>query len=247
MKDELLLAAEQQQERESLTRAVMVRRFLKAVARSLVLSLTGWVSILLAVLALYLQIHLQREAWVIVVVLSLLVAPYSAWCFEFRRAEEAEAKLATQRPWIVIDEYSASVVEDEETGQDDLWESIRVVNRGLAPAVNVTIPGIRLFGRAVQPQRSLPTLGPGESASVDIRNLDRVLKGALLRIPLPTEGPRTLHVPMVVVYSDGDHRRWETLHCITCDVYGIRFTVANTGDPRQWSDLSAIKEARAPA
>lgn len=59
----------------------------------------------------------------------------------------AETALASSaRPWVIIDSYSAEDLEDE-FGEEYLSEKIRIVNRGQAPAVNITVPDLQFLGK----------------------------------------------------------------------------------------------------
>lgn len=70
------------------------------------------------------------------------------------------------RPWLVIDDYSAGIDEDD-FGQEHLWERVHIVNRGDAPAVSVVIPEVRLGRKFASLRSQLRTLGPGEAMDAD--------------------------------------------------------------------------------
>jgi HNH endonuclease len=161
----------------------------------------------------------------------------------------AEAQVTTlPRPWVAIVRYYAELIEDEETGQEDLWERLHLVNLGQAPAVSIVIPQIHLAGRTARLLSQPPPLGPGEDIHVEIRNLRRTLERVLHKVPVPSKGgPKSLRLPLVVEYRGLDHSRWSTEHTISYSVYGIEFTIAHPNDPQQWTDLSILEQEPASA
>jgi hypothetical protein len=92
----------------------MLSKFLKAVSRNWSSLVTGGASIPLTILAFFAPTPLQRTAWATFAIMFFLIASFRTWMFEYLRAEEAEAKLKTLRPWVVIDGYSSGFAEDEE-------------------------------------------------------------------------------------------------------------------------------------
>jgi hypothetical protein len=222
----------------------MLRKFLRAVSRDWGSRITGAASIPLTVLALWADTPLQRWAWAVFAITCLLVALFRIWVFEYRRAEDAEVKLKTPpRPWLIIDRYSSETFEDEETGQEGVWETIHVVNRGQAPAVSIVIPEIHLAGRRTRLLRPLPTLGPGESTDAAISNLYQTLAYGLSKVPLThSKDPRILRIPLIIEYHDLDHRRWTTEHAVSYSVFGISFEVIHPNEVQEWTDLSFLEK-----
>ena len=161
---------------------------------------------------------------------------------------EDEAQHTTPtRPWVLIDGYSSELVQDEETGEPDLYESIHVVNRGEFSAANIVIPEIHLAGGEARLLRPLPTLGPGKGVNVRILNLrptlQRVHRRMRGRLPFSKKGgPRVLRVPWVIEYRGLDHSLLTTEHVISFSARGISFGIAHPNDPRQWTDLSILEQ-----
>jgi hypothetical protein len=145
------------------------------------------------------------------------------------------------RPWLAIDDYTAGIVEDEETGQEYFWERIHLVNRGEAPAVSIMVPEIHLAGRRARLLRSLPTLGSGEDIDVEISNLRQTLERGLRKMPQsPIRKPKVLRIPLVIKYHDLNHKQWTTEHAISYSVWGVSFTVVHPSEPQEWTDLSSL-------
>jgi hypothetical protein len=144
---------------------------------------------------------------------------------------------------LTIDGYSSEAFEDEETGQVGVWEKIRVVNRGQAPAVSIVIPEIHIAGWGTRMLRPLPTLGPGESTDAAISNLCQTLSRGLSKVPPPhNKGLRSLRIPLVIEYHDLDHRRWTTEHAISYSAFGVSFEVIHPNEVQEWTDLSSLEQ-----
>ena len=227
----------------------MLKKFLRAVSRDWASLVTGGLSIPLTVLAFWAKTPLHRTLWAFFAITCFLIASFRTWAFEYRRADTAEAQLATPpRPWVTVDGYSSEFVQDEETGEEYLWETVHLVNRGQAPAVSIVIFEIHLGRRTARPWRPLPTLGLGEAIDVEIQNLREALERVFPKIPMPQKGGRkSLRLPLVIEYRGLDHQRWTTEHTITYSVFGIAFAIAHPNDPQQWTDLSILDEEAARA
>jgi hypothetical protein len=154
------------------------------------------------------------------------------------------------RPWVIIDGYSSAYLEDEETGEEYLVESIHIVNRGQVAAVSIN-PDIHLAHDKVHIVGPLPTLGPGEGIDAKIQNLRETLDrarasmGDKLRQPL-REGSSLikllpLHLPLVIEYRSLDHNHWTTEHTISCTGYKIGFTMAHPNEPQEWTELPILE------
>ena len=226
----------------------MLRKFLKAVSRDWGSLVTGSASIPLTVFAFWANTPLQRTAWAIFASACLVSASYRIWAFEYRRAEAAEAQLKVPlRPWVIIDNYSFAYLVDEETGEEFLSETVHIVNRGQVAAVSIN-PDIHLADGTARIVGSLPTLGPGESIDVRMRDLCEVLKRTRARmrdgLQQPIEGsrlkrPLPLRLPLVIEYRSLDHKRWTTEHTISFTGYEIYFTMAHPDDPQLSTDLTS--------
>jgi hypothetical protein len=135
-----------------------------------------------------------------------------------------------QRPWVVIDEYFRESVEHEETGQEYILESVRIVNLGLVSAVNINIPKINIGDRTSLVRGPFRSLQPGEFVHENISNFDAALHRALLEIPMPSKGPRVLRIPFVIEYRGIDHRLWTTEQEIAYSVFGITFPITHPNE-----------------
>ena len=133
---------------------------------------------------------------------------------------------STQKPWVVIDEYTSEHVEDE-TGQEYLWERVRIVNLGTAPAVSINIPRIPIGDRAVVLRGPFRSLQPGDFIFENISNFNAALHRALLKVPLPSQGSRSLRIPFVIEYRGFDHRLWTTEQEVAYSVFGITFPITH--------------------
>jgi hypothetical protein len=153
-----------------------------------------------------------------------------------------EQLAATPRPWVTIDGYSAGLFEDEETGEEDLRERVRIVNRGEAPAVSIVIPKIRFARRSARLQSPLPTLGPGEAIDAEISSLRTTLDRVYRKMPDPPKGPKTLRFPWIIEYRGLDHNRWTTEHEIFFDGWNIRISIVHPSEPQQWTNLSFLEQ-----
>ena len=231
----------------------MLRKFLKAIGRDWGSSVTGSASIPLTILAFWADTPIQRSAWAIFAIACLVFASFRVWVFEYHRAEVAEAKLAVPlRPWVIVNRYSTSWPEDEETGEEYLLESIHIVNRGEVPAVNIIIPDIRCSGHTVSFDSQVPTLGPGESTIVTTRGLIETLRSVSAGLWKKTaqgtkrkSGPiiyLPVSLPLKIEYRGPDHNLWTTEQKLSFTPPHIIFAVANPNDPQQWTDLSVLEE-----
>lgn len=156
-------------------------------------------------------------------------------------AETQYAKLP--RPWVIIDAYSARLVEDEETGEEDLWESVRIVNRGGAPAVSIVIPRIRFAGRSAHLHSPLPTLGPSEAIVAELSGLRTTLDRGYRKMPAPSKGSKTLLLPWVIEYRGLDCDHWTTEHAISFDGWSTRvIPIVDPSEPQQWTNLSFLEQ-----
>lgn len=231
----------------------MLRKFLKAISRDWGSSVTGSASIPLTVLAFWADTPIQRSAWAIFAIACLVFASFRVWVFEYHRAEVAEAKLAVPlRPWVIVNSYSPSWPVDEETGEEYLLESIHIVNRGAAPAVNIIIPDIQCSGYTASFDSQVPTLGPGESTSVTTCRLSEMLRSVSVSLWKKTaQGAERkpviirylpVSLPLKIEYRGPDHSLWMTEQKISFIAPHIIFAVANPNDPQQWTDLSVLEE-----
>lgn len=233
----------------------MLRKFLKAVSRDWGALVTGSASIPLTVLAFWADTPIQRSAWAIFAIACLATASFRVWAFEYNRAEVAEARLAIPiRSWVIVesDSYSVASLEDEETGEEYLSESILIVNRGQVPAVNIIIPDIRLAGCTASFDRQVPTLGPGESTRVKTWHLREMLQGVSASLwkksVQGTERKSTIiyflpvHLSLKIEYRGLDHNRWATEHTLSFIAPEISFAIAHPNDPQQWTDLSVLEQ-----
>jgi hypothetical protein len=144
------------------------------------------------------------------------------------------------RPWVTIDDYTSRFVDDEQTGEAVLWETVHIINRGQAPAVSIVVPEIHFGGRTARLLRPLPTLGPGEGIHAELLNLEETLKRALRDAPKPPGGPKCLRLPLVIEYRDLDHRRWVTELTLVFSVLGISFEIAHPDKPQRRTDVSVL-------
>jgi hypothetical protein len=220
---------------------VMIQKFLKAVSREWVSLITGIASVPLTLFAFWVSTPLQRTAWAILATTCFVLATYRIWAFEYRRAEEAEEKLKSARPWVAIEGYSSGTGEDEETGEEYTWETVHIVNRGKTPAVSIVIPTIQSSGQTARLSRPLPALGPGEGIDAPIMNLRSTLRRGLDKLPSPPKGsPKSILLPLVIEYRGLDHSRWTTEQTISFSFpRGIGFAITHPDEPQQWTSLSA--------
>lgn len=231
----------------------MLRKFLKAVSRDWGSRVTGSASIPLTILAFWADTPSLRSAWAVFAIGCLVFAAFRVWASEYHRAEVAEAQLANPiRPWVVVDSYSASYQVDEETGEEYLSESIHIVNRGQVPAVNITIPDIRLAGCTASFDSQVPTLGPGESTQVTTWQLSEMLRSVSIslwsKMAQDTERKSGLirflpvHLSLKIEYQGLDHKPWKTDGKLSFIAPRISFSIAHPNDPQQWTDLSVLEQ-----
>jgi hypothetical protein len=229
----------------------VLRKFLRAISRDWGSRVTGSASIPLTVLAFWADTPSQRSAWAIFAIACLGFASFRVWVFEYRRAEVAEAQLATPRkPWVVVNSYSPSWSVDDETGEDYLSESIHIVNRGEVPAVNIIISDINGLGCTAKFDSQVQTLGPGESTSVTTWQLSEMLRGLSTDLWKRTQGAERksglisylpVSLPLKIEYRGPDHRLWTTEQKISFVTHKITFAIATPNDPQQWTDLSVLE------
>jgi hypothetical protein len=143
------------------------------------------------------------------------------------------------RPWVTIDDYSAGIDEDE-VGQEYLWERIRIVNRGDAPAVSIVIPEIRLARKSASLRSQLRTLGPGEAMDADMGGLRPTLEHVYRKMPDSPGERKTLRVPLLIEYRGLDHSCWRTEHAVSFDGWNTRVAIIH--EPQQWTDLSFLEQ-----
>lgn len=174
-------------------------------------------------------------AWL--VVLILVVAPARLW----HQLDERLRLTSQPRPWVTIDGYKGVYEEDDETGEEYLVETLHIVNRGDASAVNIVIPPIHLLDRKARLLNPLPTLGPGESIDARILYLRYVLERVNKEVPKVMGRPWSVRIPLTVEYRDLNHRRWATDHAITFNVMGISISIVHPNEPEEWTDVSVIQ------
>lgn len=236
----------------------MFKNFLKAIGRDWISLVTGGASIPLTVLAFWADTPLQRTAWATFAIVCFIIASFRNWAFEYRRAEAYEERFtASARPWVIMDDYSFEYVQYDDIDEEHLSEKIRIVNRGQAPAVNITIPDLQFCGSKARVVGAIPTLGPGESTDVKILNLCKMLEGLRdkLRKSMPESAEkkskliryRSLLLPCLIEYRSLDHRQWSTNHAILFQGNSITFSIVSPNDSKQWTDLSVIELQPVPS
>ena len=216
-----------------------VRRFFAAVGRDWTTRLTGVATIPLTVIALYANTSTQRAAWATVAVAAFVISAYRVWHAEYVRAESAEALVAGRpRPWVIIDKYGWETHEDENTGEEYDVETLHLVNRGDAAAINITVPPLRVRGRTAEVFRQPPTLGPGDSAAIQIHGLRASLDTLRSAMSKLERKSITVRLPFPVEYKDLSQQSWETNHAVSFGGSFVAFKVVVPGEPHEWTELA---------
>ena len=215
---------------------MIFKKFLYAIGRDWGSLVTGSASVPLVIVAFFANTPTQRVVWAIFALVCFGYASFRVWAAEYRRAESAEGKLAAiPRPWVAVDGYEGFYAEDSETGEEHLVETLRVVNRGDAPAVSIDIPSIQFTNRTARLLTPLPTLGPGESIETRIMNLRYVLEAVKAKTPTVQGQSWSAHLPLTIGYRDPNHAYWETKQVIIYTVMGIRFSILHPNEPQESS------------
>jgi hypothetical protein len=144
------------------------------------------------------------------------------------------------RPLVTIDDYDTGTGEDEETGQEYLWEQVRIVNRGDAPAVSIVMPEIRLARKSACIRSHLRTIGPGEAIDADISGLRSTLEHVYRKMPTPPGERKILYVPLVLEYRGLDHSCWTTEHAVSFNGWKVEVEIVH--ESQQWTDLSFLEQ-----
>jgi len=221
-----------------------IRRFIAAIGRDWTTKLTGAVSIPLAVVALYADTSTQRAAWAAVAISALVVSSYRVWHAENRRADAAESALSARpRPWVIIDGYDLATQIDNDTGQEYDVETLHLVNRGEATAINIEIPAVRISGGTTRIFRQPPTLAPGDSTSVQIYGLRMLLEVLRRNVVRSTGTPGSVSVPLEVRYKDLAQDGWDTTHAVSFGGSFVIFRVIRPGDACEWTETLESRPA----
>jgi hypothetical protein len=86
------------------------------------------------------------------------VAPAWLWRQQDQELHDLRLRLTGQpRPPVIIDSYEGTYMEDFETGEEVLVETLHIVNRGNVPAVSIEIPRISCHNRTTNLLRPIPT------------------------------------------------------------------------------------------
>ena len=215
---------------------MIFKKFLYAIGRDWGSRVTGGASVPLTILAFFANTPTQRIVWAVFALACFGYASFRIWGAEYRRAESAEAKLTVSpRPWVAIDGYEGVYAEDVETGEEYLVETLRIVNRGDAPAISIEIPPIQFTNRTARLLAPLPTLGPGDSVETRIINLRYVLEGIQEKTPKVIGRSWSVRIPLTIGYRDPKHAHWETKHAVLYNVMGISFGIVHPNEPQEWS------------
>jgi hypothetical protein len=215
---------------------MIFKKFLYAIGRDWGSLVTGGASLPLIILAFFANTPTQRVVWAVFAIACFGYASFRIWAAEYRRAETAESKLADiPRPWVVVDGYESFYAEGAETGEEHLVETLRVVNRGDAPAVSIDIPTVQFTNRTARLLTPLPTLGPGESIETRILNLRYVMEAAKAKTPTVQGQSWSARLPLTIAYRDPSHAHWETRQEIIYTVMGISFGILHSTEPQESS------------
>jgi hypothetical protein len=215
---------------------MIFKKFLSAILRDWGSRVTGVASVPLTIAAFWANTPTQRILWAAFALACFGYASFRIWVAEYRRAETAEAKLKSNpHPWVAVDDYDGVYEEDAGTGKEALFETLRIVNRGDAPAVNIEISPIQFTNRTARLLTSLQTLAPGESTNAQIINLRYILEGVQTKTPKVIGRSWSVRIPLTVKYRDLNHTQWETKHAVLYNATGISFSIVNPNEPLEWS------------
>jgi predicted nucleotide-binding protein with TIR-like domain len=147
-----------------------------------------------------------------------------------------------RRPWVTVDRYDAVYLEDDETGQEELVETLHIVNVGEESALSIQIKPLQYFGRTARLLETPAALRPGYEADLRILNLRYLLESVRDRIPKEKGKQRSVRLPLQVEYRDRNHKRWSTEHAVFFS-HRITVGIVHPDEQQEWTDLSTLTES----
>jgi hypothetical protein len=161
-----------------------------------------------------------------------------AWASEYRRAERVEAEAMREpRPLITVEGYSAEK-DALERGEEYLVEKLRVVNKGDAPALGISMRPLQISGRTARSFAPIAGLDPGQSTEIRILNLRRTLERAAEKSTKSKGHSLSVRLPLIVEYRDSRNQQWITDHVVLFGIDGIGMDVVRANEPPKWSSFS---------
>jgi hypothetical protein len=212
-------------------------KFFKAAMR-------GWPSVfgLMSVAALVLLCLAKGEARMRISGLAafacLLFLSIFAWASEYKRAERVEAEgMREPRPLITVEGYLAEK-DALARGEEYLVEKLRIVNKGDAPAVEISMRPLQISGRTARSFTSIAGLEPGQSTEIRILNLRRTLERAAEKATKSKGHSLCVRLPLTIEYRDSRNQQWITDHIVLFAIDGISMDVVRANEPPEWSSFA---------
>jgi hypothetical protein len=217
---------------------------LKILFKFLGAAIRGWASVfgILSVAALVLLCLAKEETGIRISGLAafacLLIFSISCWASEYLRAERAEGKAMREpRPLITVEGYAAEK-DDLDRGEEYLLEKLSIVNKGDAPAVEITIRPLQMSGRTARAFTSVANLEPGQSTEIRVLNLRRTLERAAEKAAKSKGHSLYVRLPLTIEYQDSRNQQWITDHVVLFGIDGISVDVMRANEPPAWTSFS---------
>jgi hypothetical protein len=201
-----------------------MRDFIYAVVRNKI-SVFSCIAVVLCIsLSFWAKNDVQIRIFSLSAIVFLFLGLGRAWAAEYIRAEKKGEGRQEPRPRVSVDEYSV-VKDDNEQDEEYLVETLRISNKGDAPAIGVSMRPIQLFGRTARLFASIPNLEPGETKEIRILNLRHTLERAAEKAIKSKGHALSVRLPMTIEYRDALKERWITEHVVMSSVDGISIDI----------------------
>jgi hypothetical protein len=216
----------------------ILHKFIFALVRDWI-AIIGCMAVLVFIsLLFWAETSMQVRAFALSAVACLGLISIRIWAVEFMRAEKAAMECKGEpRPRVTVDGYS--VAQDEkEQGEEYLVETLRIINRGDAPAIGVMMRPLQMSGRTARWFSSIPMLKPGESTEVRVLNLRRTLERAAEKATKSKGHSLSVRLPLIIECQDLQHERWITDHAVLFGIDGIRIDVVRASESPKWTSIA---------
>jgi hypothetical protein len=218
----------------------VMRDFVFAIVRNR-LSVFSCIAVILCIsLSFWTQNDVQIRIFSLLAIVFLFLGLSRAWAAEYVRAEKKGESRQESRPRVSVDEYFA-VKDNGEQDEEYLVETLRISNKGDAPAIGVSMRPIQLFGRTARLFASIPNLEPGETKEIRILNLRHTLERAAEKATKSKGHALFVRLPMTIEYRDAQKERWIAEHIVLSGVDGVSIDIVRANKSPEWTSFSSPK------
>jgi hypothetical protein len=201
-----------------------MRDFVYAIVRNRISVFSCIAAVLCISLSFWAKNDVQIRFFSLLAIVFIFLGLGRAWAAEYVRAEKKGENRQAPRPSVSVDEYYA-VKDDSKQDEAYLIETLRISNKGDAPAIGVSMRPIQLFGRTARSFASIPNLEPGETKEIRILNLRHTLERAAEKAIKSKGHALSVRLPMMIEYRDAQKERWIAEHIVMSSVDGISIDI----------------------